>query len=57
MSDEQARNQMIYNEIALNDILGYIPTYMRFVVHIISFPPFISPPTALLLILSDQYTN
>ncbi|EMR72753.1 putative chitin deacetylase protein [Eutypa lata UCREL1] len=29
MSDEQARNQMIYNEIALNDILGYIPTYMR----------------------------
>jgi len=25
----QARNQMIWNEIALNDILGYIPTYMR----------------------------
>ncbi|KAK7751312.1 hypothetical protein SLS62_006718 [Diatrype stigma] len=29
MSDTQARDQMIYNEIALNDILGYIPTYMR----------------------------
>lgn len=29
MSTTQARNQMIYNEIALNDILGYIPTYMR----------------------------
>ncbi|RYP80080.1 hypothetical protein DL769_002654 [Monosporascus sp. CRB-8-3] len=28
-SATQARNQMIWNEIALNDILGYIPTYMR----------------------------
>ncbi|KAK8108643.1 polysaccharide deacetylase [Apiospora sp. TS-2023a] len=29
MSTTQAQNQMIWNEIALNDILGYIPTYMR----------------------------
>ena len=32
ISDTQARNQMLWNEIAFNDILGYIPTYMRFVV-------------------------
>jgi peptidoglycan/xylan/chitin deacetylase (PgdA/CDA1 family) len=25
----QARNQVLWNEIALNDILGYIPTYLR----------------------------
>jgi peptidoglycan/xylan/chitin deacetylase (PgdA/CDA1 family) len=24
-------NQIYYNEIALNDILGYVPRYMRFV--------------------------
>ncbi|KAK8848875.1 carbohydrate-binding module family 18 [Apiospora arundinis] len=29
MSTTQAQNQMIWNEIALNDILGYFPTYMR----------------------------
>ncbi|KAK9790389.1 putative Chitin deacetylase [Seiridium cardinale] len=29
ISSTQAQNQMIWNEIALNDILGYIPTYMR----------------------------
>ncbi|KAK7918269.1 peptidoglycan-N-acetylglucosamine deacetylase [Apiospora marii] len=29
MTTTQAQNQMIWNEIALNDILGYIPTYMR----------------------------
>lgn len=29
LSTTQAQNQMIYNEIALNDILGYFPTYMR----------------------------
>ncbi|KAI0603349.1 hypothetical protein F4775DRAFT_587869 [Biscogniauxia sp. FL1348] len=29
LDDTQARNQLIWNEIALNDILGYFPTYMR----------------------------
>ena len=29
MTKEQARNQVIWNEIALNDILGYFPTYLR----------------------------
>lgn len=29
MTDEQARNQVIWNEIAINDILGYFPTYLR----------------------------
>ncbi|KAH8194847.1 hypothetical protein TruAng_010980 [Truncatella angustata] len=29
LTTTQAQNQMIWNEIALNDILGYIPTYMR----------------------------
>ncbi|WYZ44614.1 hypothetical protein EsH8_VII_001050 [Colletotrichum jinshuiense] len=26
---EQRKNQMVYNEIAFNDILGFYPTYMR----------------------------
>ncbi|CCF45230.1 chitin binding protein [Colletotrichum higginsianum] len=26
---DQRRNQMVYNEIAFNDILGFYPTYMR----------------------------
>ncbi|KAI1861368.1 uncharacterized protein JN550_010898 [Neoarthrinium moseri] len=38
MSAVQAQNQMLWNEIALNDILGYIPTYMR--------PPFSICPAA-----------
>ena len=29
MSTTQAQNQMVWNEIAFNDILGYFPTYMR----------------------------
>ena len=29
VTEEQARNQVIWNEIALNDILGYFPTYIR----------------------------
>ncbi|RYP51658.1 hypothetical protein DL768_003056 [Monosporascus sp. mg162] len=29
MTDEQARNQVIWNEIAISDILGYFPTYLR----------------------------
>ncbi|KAI0180268.1 carbohydrate esterase family 4 protein [Hypoxylon sp. FL1284] len=29
LTAEQFNNQMIWNEIALNDILGYFPTYMR----------------------------
>ncbi|KAH9906273.1 carbohydrate esterase family 4 protein [Xylariomycetidae sp. FL2044] len=29
ITSTQAKNQMIWNEIAFNDILGYFPTYMR----------------------------
>ncbi|CAK7218751.1 hypothetical protein SBRCBS47491_003616 [Sporothrix bragantina] len=29
MTTEQYRNQIIWNEIAFNDILGFFPTYMR----------------------------
>ncbi|KAI1213456.1 uncharacterized protein F4807DRAFT_266028 [Annulohypoxylon truncatum] len=29
LTTAQFKNQMIWNEIALNDILGYFPTYMR----------------------------
>lgn len=29
LSELQMRNQMIFNEIAFNDILGFFPTYMR----------------------------
>lgn len=29
ISDVQLNNQIIYNEVALADILGYFPTYMR----------------------------
>ncbi|TPX11180.1 uncharacterized protein E0L32_000998 [Thyridium curvatum] len=29
VSQQQWRDQMIYNEIAFNDILGFFPTYMR----------------------------
>lgn len=29
LTDEQMAEQMIYNEIAINDILGFFPTYMR----------------------------
>jgi hypothetical protein len=29
MSDERRMNQMIYNEMALRNILGFFPTYMR----------------------------
>ncbi|KAI0381043.1 carbohydrate-binding module family 18 [Hypomontagnella monticulosa] len=29
LTTTQFKNQMIWNEIALNDILGYFPTYMR----------------------------
>lgn len=28
----QAQNQVLWNEIAFNDILGYIPTYLRSVI-------------------------
>ncbi|KAF6833307.1 polysaccharide deacetylase [Colletotrichum plurivorum] len=31
VSAEKFRNQMIYNEIAFADLLGYFPTYMRYV--------------------------
>ncbi|KAI1268517.1 carbohydrate esterase family 4 protein [Xylariaceae sp. FL1019] len=37
LTTTQFTNQIIYNEIALNDILGYFPTYMR--------PPFSICPT------------
>lgn len=30
ISAEKFRNQMIYNEIAFADLLGYFPTYMRY---------------------------
>jgi len=29
LSKEQFTDQILWNEIALNDILGFIPTYMR----------------------------
>ncbi|KAJ6447314.1 polysaccharide deacetylase [Purpureocillium lavendulum] len=29
LTSDQVKQQMIFNEIALNDILGYFPTYMR----------------------------
>ncbi|KAI5286135.1 hypothetical protein KEM52_002129, partial [Ascosphaera acerosa] len=29
VSPEQRRNQIVYNEMALNNILGFFPTYMR----------------------------
>ncbi|KAL2271642.1 hypothetical protein VTJ83DRAFT_1013 [Remersonia thermophila] len=29
LTDEQFRNQMVWNEIALNSLLGFFPTYMR----------------------------
>ncbi|KAM0324359.1 hypothetical protein ACHAQA_008140 [Verticillium albo-atrum] len=29
LSETQMRNQMIYNEIAFNDVLGFFPAYMR----------------------------
>jgi peptidoglycan/xylan/chitin deacetylase (PgdA/CDA1 family) len=29
LTDTQMKNQMIWNEIAFNDILGFFPTYMR----------------------------
>ena len=32
ITSTQLYNQMYYNEIALNDILGFIPTYMRCVI-------------------------
>lgn len=29
ISDEKFRNQILYLEIALSDLLGYFPTYIR----------------------------
>ncbi len=29
LTADQVRDQMLFNEVAFNDILGYFPTYMR----------------------------
>jgi peptidoglycan/xylan/chitin deacetylase (PgdA/CDA1 family) len=39
LTTQQMKNQMHYNEIALDDILGFFPTYMRFVQFLL--PPFL----------------
>jgi len=39
LTDQQFKNQIVWNEIAFNDILGFFPTYHRFVS---CFPP--QPP-------------
>ncbi len=31
LTTQQYRNQILWNEIAFNDILGFFPTYMRWV--------------------------
>ncbi|KAI0022011.1 carbohydrate-binding module family 18 [Xylariomycetidae sp. FL0641] len=45
LTKEQYNNQIIWNEIAFNDILGYFPTYMR--------PPYSICPTACQRQLAD----
>jgi len=36
MTDAQMRNQVIWNEIAFNDILGFFPTYYRLVYYTVN---------------------
>jgi peptidoglycan/xylan/chitin deacetylase (PgdA/CDA1 family) len=45
INDTRIKNQMIYNEMALRNVLGFIPTYMR--------PPYLQCTESCLKIMGD----